>query len=49
MDVERAFAASRLEEEYQARRWGEDAHTRDRAARMRAEALAAERFLALLK
>ena len=43
-----AFDLSRLDEEFQAERWGRDAEADTRTARIRAEAENAGRFLALL-
>lgn len=43
-----AFALSRIDEDFQAERWGEDAEAAARAARLLAEAQAVERFLHLL-
>ncbi len=48
IDAERAFAASCLEELFQAERWGEDKEAADRRAGLRADIAAASRFLALL-
>ncbi len=49
LDAEGAFAASHLDEAYQAEQWGRDAEAQTKAARVAAELIAAERFLALLK
>lgn len=43
-----AFDLSRLDEEYQAERWGRDSEADSRTARIRAEAESAGRFLSLL-
>ena len=43
-----AFDLSRLDEEYQAERWGRDSEAEARTARIRAEAESAGRFLSLL-
>lgn len=47
IDAEAAFEAALLDERYQAERWGADAEAEARRERLRAELLAAERFLAL--
>jgi chaperone required for assembly of F1-ATPase len=49
LDAEGAFAAAHLDDAYQAERWGTDAVAQASAARVAAELIAAERFLALLK
>jgi chaperone required for assembly of F1-ATPase len=49
LDAEGAFAASHLDEAYQAEHWGRDAEAQTKAARVAAELIAAERFLALLE
>ena len=49
LDAEAAFSAAMLDERYQAERWGEDAWASARAARLRAELVAAARFLALAR
>lgn len=46
--ADEAFTLSRLEEEFQNARWGVDDEALRRAQALRAEALAAERFLSLL-
>ena len=48
LTAEEAFALSRIDEDYQAERWGSDAEAEVRAAAIRAEIAAAGRFLALL-
>ncbi len=49
LDAEAAFSAAMLDEKYQAERWGEDAWASTRAAGLRAELLAAARFVALAR
>ncbi len=49
LDAEAAFNAAMLDEKYQAERWGEDAWASTRAAGLRAELLAAARFVALAR
>jgi chaperone required for assembly of F1-ATPase len=49
LTAEEAFALSRIDEDYQAERWGSDAEAETRAADIRAEIAAAGRFIALLK
>lgn len=46
--AEELFAASRVDEDYQAERWGMDAEAEVRATRLRRDFLAAARFLTLL-
>lgn len=48
-DVAALWAASQLEDEWQAERWGRDAEAEARAARRRAAFLAAARFAALAR
>ena len=48
-DAQKAYALSRLEEEFQAEIWGRDPDAQQRAARIREDALAAGVFLNLLK
>lgn len=48
LDAGRAFALSRLEEEFQADRWGRDDEAHERSMKMQAETVAAARFLRLL-
>jgi chaperone required for assembly of F1-ATPase len=48
LSADAAFGASRIDEEHQASLWGRDAEADARAARLRAEILAAERFVRLL-
>ena len=43
-----AFGLSRLDEDYQAERWGRDCEAEARTARIRSEAESAGRFLSLL-
>jgi chaperone required for assembly of F1-ATPase len=45
LTAEQAFAASRLDEQFQAEKWGLDAEAEARAARLAGELAAAERFL----
>lgn len=47
LDARAAFAASRVDEDFQTERWGEDAEARARADRLAAEIAAAARFLGL--
>ncbi len=47
LDARAAFAASRVDEDFQAESWGEDADGRARADRLAAEIAAAARFLTL--
>ncbi|MDA1100270.1 MAG: ATPase [Proteobacteria bacterium] len=47
LDVAAAWAAARLDNDYQAERWGRDAEAEDHAARLRSEFEQAARFLAL--
>lgn len=47
--AEKAFRLSRLEEEYQAERWGRDEEASQRAEKLKEELLAAECFLRLLE
>jgi chaperone required for assembly of F1-ATPase len=49
LDAEGAFACSHLDEAYQAEHWGTDAEVQTKAARVAAELIAVERFLALLE
>jgi chaperone required for assembly of F1-ATPase len=48
IDAETAFAASRIDEDWQIEQWGEDAEAAARRAQLRADLLAAERMLRLL-
>ena len=48
MDATQAFAAARVDETYQAERWGRDAEAEARDARRLADLKAAERYLVLL-
>jgi chaperone required for assembly of F1-ATPase len=45
LTAEQAFAASRLDETFQAEKWGQDAEAEARTARLAGELAAAERFL----
>lgn len=47
--AEELFAAARLDENFQAERWGRDAEAAARADRLRDELMAVARFLALLR
>ena len=47
LDADSAFAASQLDETFQIERWGEDEEAAARRAALRADLLAAGRFLAL--
>ncbi len=47
IDPQAAFAASRVDEDFQIESWGEDAEARARAERIAADLAAAARFLAL--
>ena len=49
IDAERAWAASRLDHDFQAEKWGEDAEAAEAAAGLRAELDAAVRFMDLLR
>lgn len=49
IDAERAFAASCLDELFQAERWGEDAEAAARRVALRDDIAAASRFFALLR
>lgn len=49
IDTERAWKACRLDHEFQAEKWGEDAEAVQAAAGLRAELEAAARFMALLR
>lgn len=49
LTAERAFAASQLDEHYQAEKWGEDEEATQRAAGLLADLTAVERFLRLAK
>jgi chaperone required for assembly of F1-ATPase len=49
LTVEQAFAASRLDETFQAEKWGQDAEAGARAARLKAELISAEQFLQHLR
>ena len=48
LDAEAAFAAAQIDEAFQAERWGEEPMAARRRAGLRAEIVAAERFLRLL-
>lgn len=47
VDAERAWAASRIDHDFQAEKWGEDAEAVEAAAALRAELEAAARFMEL--
>jgi len=49
LDAEQAFLLSRLDEEYQAEKWGEDSLSLARMAEINRDVQAASRFLNLLK
>jgi chaperone required for assembly of F1-ATPase len=49
LDAEAAFAAAELDEAYQAERWGRDAEAEARLAGLKAELMAAEQWLKLLR
>lgn len=49
LDAEAALATSRIDEEYQAELWGADEDAIKRHARLRAEMVAAQRFITLVR
>jgi len=49
IDAERAWAASRLDHDFQAEKWGQDAEAAEAAAGLRAELDAAVRFMDFLR
>ncbi|MEM1314297.1 MAG: ATPase, partial [Pseudomonadota bacterium] len=49
IEAEEAWRRSRIDEDFQAERWGEDAEAAETAARKRADFLFARRFLDLLE
>ena len=49
IDVEEAWAASTIDEAYQAERWGEDGEAREAREVLRSELLAADRFIRLCR
>jgi chaperone required for assembly of F1-ATPase len=49
LDAEGTFAASQLDESFQIEQWGEDYEAADRRAALKADIVAAARFIALLR